>query len=206
MSSASDAAAPSVAGTVFEDDTPEVTRSYAEAIVTAAGREGQLEAVIEDLEAIASDVFRAQPRFAALLGSPLVSAADKDRILVEVFQEKALPTVVRFLRVLNRHGRLGALPAIAREARALWDKQQNRRSVIVRSAVALDGEQRVALRDRLARMLAATPVVHHEVDPSLIGGLVVQVGDDVYDASVRNRLGRLRDRLIERKSHEIPSR
>ncbi len=55
-------------------------------------------------------------------------------------------------------------------------------------------------------MIHATPVITLEVDPALIGGLVVQVGDAVYDASVRNRLERLRGRLIERKTHEIQSR
>ena len=55
-------------------------------------------------------------------------------------------------------------------------------------------------------MILATPVITLEVDPSLIGGLVVQVGDEVYDASVRTRLEQLRGRLIERKTHEIQSR
>src|SRR2546430_2054695 len=55
-------------------------------------------------------------------------------------------------------------------------------------------------------VLGATPVVRLVVDPSLIGGLVVQVGDHVYDASVRNRLEQLRQRLIEGKTHEIQSR
>jgi F-type H+-transporting ATPase subunit delta len=199
-------ATPSVAGTVFDDDTPEVTRSYAEALVNAAEHEGQVEAVLQDLESIASDVLRANPRFAAVLESPLVSPLEKDRILVDTFEGRALPTVVRFLRVLNRHGRLGSLAAIARGARALWDRRENRREVFVRSAVPLDDAQQAALRDRLARMLNATPVVRLAVDPALIGGLVVQVGDDVYDASIRNRLEQLRQRLIEGKTHEIQSR
>jgi F-type H+-transporting ATPase subunit delta len=72
--------------------------------------------------------------------------------------------------------------------------------------VPLDDVQREALRERLGRMLAATPLVTYEVDPALLGGLVVQVGDDVYDASVRSRLEQLRHRLIEGKTHEIQSR
>jgi F-type H+-transporting ATPase subunit delta len=70
----------------------------------------------------------------------------------------------------------------------------------------LAGDLADALRDTLARTLAATPVLKLEVDPSLIGGLVVQVGDDVYDASVRSRLEQLRNRLLEGKTHEIQSR
>jgi len=198
--------APDITGTVFEDDQPEVSRSYAEALLAAAENEGQADAVLDDLDDLVRDVFRDQPRFAALLTSPSVPAREKDRILTATFENRALPMVVRFLRVLNRHGRLGLIASIARQARALWDRKQNRRPVLVRSAVPLDDSQRETLRDRLGRMLAATPLLTFEVDPALIGGLVVQVGDDVYDASVRSRLQQLRHRLIEGKTHEIQSR
>jgi F-type H+-transporting ATPase subunit delta len=201
-----DASAASAAGTVFDDETPEVTGSYSEALINAAEKAGKTEAVLDELDGIVADVLVAHPKFADLLGSPTVSAQDKDRILTDAFEGRALPTVVQFLRVLNRHGRLGSLRPIVAAARAIWDRRQNRRPVLVRSAVPLDESQQAALRDRLAKLLAATPVLNIVVDPSLIGGLVVQAGDDVYDASVRNRLEQLRHRLIEGKTHEIQSR
>ncbi len=200
---AADAAA---AGSVFDDEAPELTRTYAEALVNAAEKQGQVEAVLDDLDAIEAEVLGPHPKFAALLGSPLLPPHEKERVLVATFEGRALPTVVHFLRVLNRHGRLGLIRPVARAARAIWDRRQNRRPVTVRTAVPLDDAQQAALRDRLARMLAATPVLHLQVDPSLIGGLVVQIGDDVYDASVRHRLEQLRHRLIEGKTHEIQSR
>ena len=190
--------------TVLDDIAPELTRNYAEALLNASGDE--VNAVLEELEAICSDVLQAQPRFAAILGSPSVSVLEKDRILTDTFEGRALPTVVRFLRVLNRHGRLGLLSTVTRQARATLDRRQNRKPVTVRSAVPLDEGQKAAVLSRLASMVNATPVITLEVDPSLIGGLVVQVGDDVYDASVRTRLERIRGRLIERKTHEIQSR
>jgi F-type H+-transporting ATPase subunit delta len=206
MSSAKSRADADVAGTVFDDDQPEVTRSYAEALLGAAEGDGRVEAVLDDLDALLADVLVENPRFAAILASPSLAAAEKDRILVDTFEGRALPLVVRFLRVLNRHGRLGLIGPIAREARALWDRKQNRRPVLVRSAVPLDEAQRQALDDRLGRMLAATPIVTYAVDAALIGGLVVQIGDDVYDASLRSRLQQLRHRLIQGKSHEIQNR
>ena len=190
--------------TVRDAIAPELTRNYAEALLNASG--DQANAVLEELEAIRSDVLQAHPRFAAILGSPSVSNDEKDRILTETFEGKALPTVVDFLRVLNRHGRLGMLPSVTLQARATLDRRQNRKPVTVRSAVPLDEGQKAEVLARLASMTQATPVLTLEVDPSLIGGLVVQVGDDVYDASVRTRLERLRGRLIERKTHEIQSR
>jgi F-type H+-transporting ATPase subunit delta len=202
----SSASAPDVSGTVFEDEQPEVSRSYAEAFLGAAEKEGQVDAALDELDAIVADVFRAYPRFTEVLTASGLPEQETDRILTKTFEGRALPLVVRFLRVVNRHGRLGLIAAIARHARALWDRKQNRRPATVRSAVPLDDAQREALRDRLGRMLAATPLLTFEVDPALIGGLVVQVGDDVYDASVRSHLQQLRHRLIEGKTHEIQSR
>ena len=201
-----EASASFVAGTVFDDSNAELARSYADALLNVGARSDETEAVLEELESIRRDVLDAHPRFASILASRSIPVPEKDRILVEAFEGKARPTVIRFLRVLNRHGRLDILPSVIRHARATWDRRQGRKPVTIRSAVALDEGQQAAIRDRLASLIHATPVLTLEVDPSLIGGLVVQVGDDVYDASVRNRLGRLRDRLIERKSHEIPSR
>jgi F-type H+-transporting ATPase subunit delta len=188
-----------VVGTVFDEASVELARTYSTALLDAAGADA--EAVLDELEEIVSDVLVAQPKFAELLASPAVPMAEKDRVLVDVFEGRALPIVSNFLRVLNRHGRLGVLAAITTQARADWDRKQGRRRVTVRSAVPLDDGQKAALEGRLSALIGgATPQVKLEVDPSLIAGLVVQVGDDVYDASVRTRLKRLRDRLLERKS------
>ena len=133
-------------------------------------------------------------------------AAEKDRILLDVFGDRVSSVVLRFLRVLNRHGRLGLLSALSREARQIWDRRHKRVPVFVRTAVPLDQGQEQALRERVAGMIAATPIMQITIDPSLIGGLIVQVGDQVCDASVQNRLEKLRQRLIEGKTHEIQSR
>jgi len=181
---------------VMDDASAQVTRSYAEAIINAADKDGQVDAVLDDLEAIRADVLVANPRFAALLGSSAVPAEQKDRILSDAFGGRVHETALRFLRVLNRHGRLGLLGPIIVQSRAAWDRRQNRIAVSVRSAVPLDEGQQEGLRARLAGLTGGTPVLRLEVDPALIGGLVVQVGDDRYDASVRSRLQQLRGRII----------
>ena len=206
MTTDSEVVADSVDGTVFDEVSVELSRTYAGALVGAAQAQGQVEPVLDELDELAADVIVRYPKFADLLVSPLLSQADKDRILVETFEGRASTTVVHFLCVLNRHGRLGLLVPVVRAARALWDLRQNRRPVFVRSAVPLDDSEQAALRERLARLLGADPILKLSVDPSLIGGLVVQAGDDVYDASVRRRLEQLRQRLTEGKTHEIQSR
>jgi len=186
--------------------TREIARRYAEALINAAQQEGVVEPVLEELAEIERDILQAYPRFAEILASARVSSAEKDRILLDLFNNRASSLVLRFLRVLNRHERLGLLRVVIREARAIWDQRNHRIPVRVHSAVPLDEDQLNSLRDRLARLIAATPILNVSTDPSLIGGLVVQIGDLRYDASVKSRLLQLRQRLIEGKTHEIQSR
>jgi F-type H+-transporting ATPase subunit delta len=188
------------------DESIALARRYAEALVDAAQKEGGVDAALGELAEIEEDVLKPYPRFAEVLASGRIPSAEKDRMLRELFEGRASGIVLRFLRVLNRHGRLNLLGAVLREARALWDRRNRRIPVRVRSAVPLDEAQVEALRRRLTRLVDGTPILTVATDADLIGGLVVQVGDHLYDASVKNRLAQLRQRLIEGKTHEIQSR
>ena len=186
-----------VAPVAFNEKSSVLARTYGDALVNAAEKTGDAQDVLDELDAIHDFVTTKFPTFALMMGSPIRSTMDKDRVIVQTFEGRALPTSVHFLRVLNRHGRLGMLGSILRTARETWERRQNRRRVSVRSAVPLTDDQHAALTARLAQALHAAPVITAEVDPALIGGLVVQVGDVVYDGSVRNRLEQLRNRLIQ---------
>jgi F-type H+-transporting ATPase subunit delta len=183
-----------------------LVRQYAEALLNAATNEGSAEAALDDLDAIRDELLDQHPQLSRVLSSAQVPASEKDRILREVIGDRVSEVVLRFLRVLNRHGRLGLMSAVGREARLIWDRRHQRIPVQVRSAVPLDQSQQEALRERIAGMISATPILHLTTDPTLVGGLIVQVGDQVFDASVQNRLEKLRQRLIEGKTHEIQSR
>jgi F-type H+-transporting ATPase subunit delta len=189
-----------------DDATVEVARRYAEALVSAAEKEGSVDAALAELAEIQRDVLKAFPALAQILVSRRVSTARKDKILTDVFDRRASSLVTRFLRVLNRHERLDLLDAVVSEARSTWDRRNRRVPVQVVSAMPLDDNQLQTLRDRLARLTGANPILKVAVDRDLIAGLVVQVGDNRYDASARSRLTQLRQRLIEGKTHEIQSR
>jgi F-type H+-transporting ATPase subunit delta len=189
-----------------KDDSTEVARRYAEALIHAAEKENAVDLVLDELAELERDVLKPNPRFAQVLASSRVSSPQKDRILVDLLENRASSLLLRFLRVLNRHERLGYLGAVALNARAIWDKRHKRVPVQVRSAVPLDDAQLEDLRAGLARMTGGTPILDISTDPNLIAGLVVQVGDIRYDASAKSRLAQLRQRLIEGKTHEIQSR
>jgi F-type H+-transporting ATPase subunit delta len=197
---------PAAADQVVADETLEIARRYAEAVIGAAEKDGQVEPILNELAEISRDVFSAFPRFAAILGSHRVPIPEKDRMLVELLQNRASPIALRFLRVLNRHGRLDLMGLVVREAKAIWDRRNKRVTVHVKTAFPLEENQLQALRDRLAQLTGASPTLQVTTDPELIGGLVVQFGDQRLDVSLKSRLEQLRQRLIEGKTHEIQSR
>lgn len=202
---------PKTAGRPFDEDRDGAARAYAEALVNAASRDSggdaHVDAVLAELAEFRDDVWNAHPAFADLLQSRTRSSAEKDALLVRILDGRALPIVANFLRVLNRNDRLGLLDPAIDQAFAIWDDRRARRKVLVRSAVPLDDDQRRAVLDRTRTLLnGGTPILQETVDSSLIGGLVLQIGDDLYDLSVRRRLQLLRQRLVESKLTEIRSR
>ncbi|GIW87799.1 MAG: ATP synthase subunit delta [Isosphaeraceae bacterium] len=189
--------------TVLDDTAATGARAYAEALLNVADRQGKAEAIVEELEEFQEDVLDAHPRLADILRSPTLGVSEKDGVLVRLLEGRADELTVRFLRLLNRNGRLELLGTILRQARELLNRRRKRRAVRVTSAVELSEDQRRELEARLREQMGTEPVVEYEVDPALLGGLVVRVGDVLYDASVRGQLKRLRRRLVEERSHQL---
>jgi F-type H+-transporting ATPase subunit delta len=186
--------------------TQRVARVYAEALLTAAARRRQAQDVLDELQALVGEVFKANPQFEAFLAGGAVGRNRKTEVIDRIFKDRASELFVNFLNVLNDHERLGLLRPILNAYRELHDQQAGRIQVQVRSAVGLPDDQRQGLVNALRQGFRAEPVLESKIDPELLGGLVVQVGDWMYDASVRTQLDNLRNQLIERSSHEIQSR
>ena len=192
---------------LFEEGASELANTYAAALLNAAEEAGQAEGVLADLEELVHDIWHEQKEFAALLSYGLTNPERRDRVLNDVFKDRVQPVLMTFLHVLARRERLVLLPLIARPARELWDRRNKRVPVTVRSAVPLDDGLREALRAKLSAMLAGgTPILSEEVDPELIGGLVVQIGDGLYDASVRSGIDQVHEAMIRRGANDLRRR
>jgi F-type H+-transporting ATPase subunit delta len=182
-----------------------VARVYAEALLNAAEKHNEVDAVYDQLDSLATDLFRADPMFAEYLASGAVSRERKAALLRSVFEKRASKLFFNFLMVLNQHERLALLRPIRDAYRDLRDERARRMRVQVRSAVPLTGDQLDRLKKELHDSFHQEPVLETRTDPDLLGGLVVQVGDWVYDASVRTQLENLRNQIMARSSYEIQS-
>jgi F-type H+-transporting ATPase subunit delta len=179
---------------------------YAKALLGASETAGTTEALLAEFDSLVHDVLDKLPAFESVLRSGLVSHEDKVKLIDKSLGGKASPLLLNFLKVLSSHGRLHALRSIHRAARALYDQMRGRKRVKVSTAAPLDGALEQRLRQSLRGMLGGEPVLEHVVDPSLIGGIVLRVGDTVYDGSVSAQLEQVRTQMINRSVHEIQSR
>lgn len=184
----------------------QVAAIYAEALFHAAESAGVTESVIEEFDALIVDVFNRQPKFEEILGSALISHDERVGILDRTLGSSVSTLMLHFLKVVSRHGRLDCLRAIHRQAHVVYDKARGRVPVELTTAVAVSDVEATAIAKALGGAISGEPVVRRRIDPALIGGAVVRIGDTVYDGSIARQLDNVRQKMIDRSAHEIQSR
>jgi F-type H+-transporting ATPase subunit delta len=172
-----------------------IARNYAETLLVLAGKAQDL----RGWGGMLSDVARAMeenPTLKLFLESPRVSAAQKNDVLRKAFQDRMPRLMVKYLQSLVLHRRQMLIPAIAREYLDLVDAAEGRIHANVTVAREPADEDRAVIARQLSRMFNKEVIPHLSVDPAILGGLVVHVGDTVLDGSVRKRLASLRRRML----------
>ncbi|GIW83060.1 MAG: ATP synthase subunit delta [Gemmatales bacterium] len=183
-----------------------VARVYAAALLRAAEKQHQVDQVIDELHSLVHDVYQAEPTLEKVLASSAISREQKRPLIQKAFAGKASDLFVCFLNVLNDHDRLDLVRLILVEVRQLQDERARRVRVHVRTAVPLPDDQRQRLIDVARNRLQLEPLLETRVDPDILGGIIIRIGDYVYDSSVKTRLEEIKKHLIERSSHGIQSR
>ena len=180
-----------------------IGRVYAEALLTVAEKRGQAEDVGRELRSLVTEVYAKTPGVEATLASPAVKRSAKAPVLEHAFKNNVSDLLFNLLNVLNAKDRLTLVRHVAAAYRDLVDERAKRVRVSVRSAVPLTDAQTEQLRQAIGQATGLDAVVAAQVDESLLGGMIVQVGDQVFDSSVRNRIEAIRTQLLARSSYEI---
>ena len=179
---------------------------YAEAILRSAEAEGLAQTVLEEFDSLVEDLLDREPLWEEVLASPRISAEEKIGMLERVFGGRASVVFLESLKTLARRGRLDILRTIQKRLRVLWRQRQHQVQVQVYSAVPLTETDLEQIRQALREKLAAEPVLQTQVDAGLIGGLVLRIGDVIYDASIAHQLDWLRHRILKRAEQRLSSR
>ncbi len=181
-----------------------VGRLYAEAMLGLAEEQGAGDALLDELKELVGFLDQ-NPKVGDFLASQMVDEEGRARVIENLFRGNASDLLVDSLQVINRKGRLGQLRAVAEAYRIAHRDLRGWVDVHVRTAVPLDDAQRARLKDAMAVSTGKKPALVERIDPSLIGGLVVEVGGKKFDASVASRLHDLSEALLLRASREIHS-
>lgn len=175
--------------------TNAIAKRYAKALVQLASEEGALEKYQQELAGFES-IIGGAPELKAALASPACNMESKQAILGDLL-EKAAPseTVGKFLRLLLERNRISLLPQIVSSYGVLADRISGVVRPVLTTAIPLDESQVGQIRGGLEQSTGKKVVLDVVTDPSLIGGVITQIGDKVYDGSVRTQLSRIHDIL-----------
>lgn len=171
-----------------------IARVYAETLLREAEKENALAAVEEGMRVVGR-LLSEEEAFARFLIAPQIDAAGKRAVVVRALAGHVHPVVVDFLQLIIDKHREPLLERIGTAWEALLDRRANRQTARVTTAVEADEETMARIRAALERATGKEILLEAEVDPALLGGVVVRTGDAVMDASLRTRLAFLGKRL-----------
>jgi len=174
---------------------PVVARNYAAALVAVAERHDQVEQYGLLLDALAGAV-GVEPKIKQVLESPRVHKAAKKQLLEHALRGVAPAPLTRFLQAGVQRGRQGMLADISAAYQDLVDRHLGRVHAGVTTARPVDEALRAAITERLTAAIGKTVVPHFRTEASVIGGVIVRVGDRVFDGSLRRRIRLLRHRML----------
>ena len=173
-----------------------VADEYAQGLLDCVGGAGALR-VGEELLALVRMVEETDG-CRALFRNALLDRADRLDLVQRAFAGRVSDEMYSFLTVLARHGRLGLLSVIARRYQQALNEQHGKVEVVVTTAYPLSDAERDDLTGRIGEMFGIDAILLPRVEPDLLGGIVIQVGDRVYDASIAAELRTMARRVREK--------
>lgn len=169
----------------------EIAEPYAQALMSVASSHHVMEGIGEEIRSLLS-LLEGSPELQDFINSPVIQGTDKQAVLRRIVNDSGSPYLLNFLLLLVDKGRAPFLGAICQQYLVLLREQTNTVLAEVTSARDLTDEQRHAVSNKVKELTGAQAVeLKSEVEPELIGGVVIKVGSQIFDASLRGQLRRL---------------
>ncbi len=173
----------------------EIAQVYARALFEVAVQRDALDEIRSELDAFA-DAMNENRQLTAFFFSPYFSVEEKKQALERVVTD-ADPAFANFLQALIERHRMPAIFRIRADFVSLWDEERKLLPVQITSAVELDKDTVENLGKRIGEQVDRTIELSSEVDPDILGGVVLRVGNVILDASIKNRLEQLRKQVAQ---------
>ncbi|MDZ4745297.1 MAG: ATP synthase F1 subunit delta [bacterium] len=181
-----------------------IAERYATALLNTANEVGKAQEVDRDLRMIL-DTYKSHFDLRAILRSPVVSPFHKKRIVEELWSESIDPLTMDFLKLVIRKGREGFMPEIVQAFDTRLDTQQKLVRVGVTSAVELNDSEKKNVLDAVTKKTGKEAMGTFFVDPSVLGGITLRIGDTVMDGTLKRQLEQLRSDMATKSDRSIGS-
>ena len=169
---------------------------YAKALFTLAKEAGTMEVLKKDVEVLYQCI-REIPELQYVIHSPVIRSSEKTKLFQEMFREAFHPITLTFINLVLEHHREEYLAGISRYFLTLMKTEQGVQVAEVVTALPLSESLRQSIRKLIAKKFNAQVELSESVDPTLIGGFVLRVGDQQIDASIASKLKRVQKELIQ---------
>jgi len=181
-----------------------VHKVYARALVDLALEQGSLDEVASEMAQL-EQVINREPKIALLMSAPTLNNEQRQAILENIFKGRVNPIIYQFFVVLNRKGQLGRAPATILAFRDVYGQQYGVVEVDAYVANAIDQARKEAIEKMVGGILGRDVAVQVYVQPELIGGIRLRIGDQLIDATVISRLQRMKQQIIEAGREQVRS-
>lgn len=169
--------------------------ALAQALLELADERKQVDAVAGEVSALRKAVVDA-PQLAAFFGNPSIKDAEREGVLTRALLPQVSPLVGSFLRLLLSKGKLGQLAEIAGAFQSLMDVRQGKVNVEVTVTKPLGPQELELVRQRISTAIRKEAVIKQNVDDSILGGIIIRVGDKLIDGSVKSQLKTIEKKLL----------
>ena len=187
---------------LFTTEQQQLGSVYAKALLGVGEKSGNTQQLLEELSAVAEAVSN-QPGLNSTLQSPQVGSEEKLKLVGKIFEKKVSAPMMNFLKVLVGKDRFDCVAAISAAAKKLNDEKSGEVQATVTTAEEISASAKDEIAKQLSKKLGKKVKLDSVVDASVVGGVVVRVGDTVYDNSVVGQLQQVRQRAMEKAAEAI---
>ena len=172
-----------------------ISTRYAKALMRVGDDNQCLDTLMSDMELLNATIGE-NPMFRQLLDNPVVKPPQKRKVMTELLEKRVHPLTLNFINLIIRNRREFLLADVARNFIDLYEKSKGIKRALLTSATGIDEPSKKLLQQQLNAFFNANVLMSAETNPDLIGGFILRVGDQQYDASLSSALKRMRKTLI----------
>lgn len=175
---------------------------YAQALLGLANSAGEVDQILEELLQLGS-LLDGAPELEEYLQSPLVKEESRREAIETLFRGRLSELLVDTLQVMNRKGRLELIHALVEAYRQEYEELKGQVDVRVTTAIPLSDAVRQRLRVTTSKLTGKQAQLVEKIDPSILGGMILQIGDGKMDTSIARKVRKLGEEMVERASREL---